>query len=156
MSPTIPLSSLAFLLVASFGRSAVRLNEDFVGLILQASLGGIAKDFNVSHLSGWMFSFTVSCKNVGFMVHNLKRFSCKTFDIFFHLWGGGGPNWCRDFSLWCSKQEAEWTTVGPKFKKSFAEIVKSSGKVPLKPKKLVFVRLSYPKNYYRSFFSQPQ
>ena len=33
----------------SFGRSTLRLNEDSVGLILQACLG-IAKDFNVFHL----------------------------------------------------------------------------------------------------------
>jgi len=71
--------------VASFGRLAVRLNEDSVSLILQACLGGIAKNFNVIHLSGWMFSFSVSCKNFGFMIYKLRSFSCKTFAIFFHL-----------------------------------------------------------------------
>lgn len=125
VSPSSPLSSSAFDLVASFGRSALRLNEDSVGLILQASLGGIAKDFNVFHLSGWVFSFSVSCKDVGFMIHNLKSFSCKSFAIFFHLWSGGGPHWRRDYALWCAEQEAEWITVGGKFKKrSFADVVK--------------------------------
>lgn len=117
MSSPVALSPSAFHLVASFGRSAIRLNVDSVGLILQSCLGGSAKDFNVFHLSGWMFSFSVSCKNIGFMVYNLKNFSCKSFSIFFHLWGGGGPNWRKDLTLWCDEQEAEWTTVGSKRKK---------------------------------------
>jgi hypothetical protein len=62
VSPIVPLSSSAFHLVASFGRSAIRLNEDSVGLLLQACLGGIVKDFNVSHLLDWIFSFSVTCK----------------------------------------------------------------------------------------------
>lgn len=103
LSPTVAFSPLVFHLVASFGRSAIRLNEDLVGLILQAFLGGIAKDFNVFNLSGWMFNFPVSCKSIGFMVYNLKSFSCKSFSIFFHLWGGGGPNWRRDYALWCNE-----------------------------------------------------
>ncbi|CAN6216915.1 unnamed protein product [Urochloa humidicola] len=40
-------SSREFWLVASFGRSAIRLNVDSIGLILQAVLGGYAKDFRV-------------------------------------------------------------------------------------------------------------
>lgn len=59
VSPSDPRSPLIFRLVVSFGRSAVRLNVDSVSLILQACLGGIAKEFNVSHLSAWMFSFCV-------------------------------------------------------------------------------------------------
>jgi hypothetical protein len=37
-----------------------------------------------------MFKFTVSCKNVGFMMRKLRSFSCKLFAIYFFLWGGGG------------------------------------------------------------------
>lgn len=99
VSPNKALSSPAFHLIVSFGRCALRLNEDSVGLILQACFGGIAKDYNVIHLSGWMFSFLVSCKNVGFMIYKLKSFSCKAFAIFFFLWSGGGPNWKREFAL---------------------------------------------------------
>jgi hypothetical protein len=29
----------------------------------------------------------VSCKDVGFMVYRLKSFICKSFSVFFHLWG---------------------------------------------------------------------
>lgn len=77
VSPSEAFSPTAFHLVASFGRSAIRLNEDSVGLILQACLGGVAKNFNVFHLSGWMFSFSVSCKNVGFMVTTLRIFLAR-------------------------------------------------------------------------------
>jgi hypothetical protein len=53
--------------VASFGQSAIRLNEDFAALMLQSScLGGQATDFRVKHLSGWCFCFEVHSKDVGF------------------------------------------------------------------------------------------
>lgn len=89
VSPSSSISSSVFYLVASFGRSAIRLNEDSVGLILQSCLGSNASDFNVFHLSGWVYTFSVSCKDVGIMVYKLKNFSCKLFAIFFHLWGNG-------------------------------------------------------------------
>jgi len=142
VSPTSAFSSGAFHHIMSFGRSALHLNVDSVGLILQACLGGIAKNFNVFHLLGWMFNFSVSCKNVGIMIYKLKSFSYKYFAAFFHLWSRGGPNWRREFDLWTLEQEAEWTTVGSKFKKSFAEVVHS----PSAPKRSVFLRLKYPKN----------
>lgn len=93
-----------------------------------------------------MFSFSISCKDVGFMIYRLKSFCCKSFGAYFHLWGGG-PNWCRDFALWRLEQESEWTTVGSKSKKSFADVVRSSS-VPKRP---VFLRLRYPDNYYENF-----
>ena len=114
VSPTSPLAPSSFHLVSSFGRSTVRLNVDSVSLILQACLGGNAKDYNVNHLSG-------------FMICKLRNHSCKTFLNFFHLWSGG-PNWRRDFVLWQQEQEAEWNFVGPKFKKSYADTVKSNTK----------------------------
>lgn len=150
VSPKPPISSSAFHLVVSFGRSAIRLNEDSVSLILQACLGGIAKDFNVFHLSGWMFSFSVSCKNVGLMVYKLKSVSCKSFAIFFHLWSGGGPNWHQEYDLRCKERDAEWTLVGSKHKKSFADIVRS----PISPKKPVFLHLIYPSNYGVAFLDR--
>lgn len=150
VSPISFPSPSVFHLVASFGRSAVRLNEDSVGLILQSCLGGKAKDFNVLHLSGWMSSFTVSCKNVGLLVRKLRSFSCKNFAIFFFLWGGGGPDWQKEYSLWLLEQDAEWTTVGSKPKgKSYADIVKS------KTANSVFLRLRFPRNYQRNFLSSP-
>ncbi|CAN6282755.1 unnamed protein product [Urochloa humidicola] len=85
-------SDREFLLVASFGRSALHLNEDSVSLVLQSCIGGLAKDFNVVHLSGAMFRFSVSSKAVGLLIYNLKHYKCALFAIFFALWGNGGPN----------------------------------------------------------------
>ena len=90
---------------------------------------------------------------VGFLIHKLKGISCTLFSIFFHLWSGGGPNWHKEFDLWCQEQEAEWTLVHHKSRKSYAEIVKSPSvlEVPHQ-RKSVFTRLFYPKNYFESFF----
>lgn len=83
VSPSPSSSVRPFVLIASFGCSTLCLNVDSVGLMLQASIGGVAKDFDVVHLSGWMFHFSVSCKEVGFMIYKLKTFICKHFAIFF-------------------------------------------------------------------------
>ena len=58
VSPRASSSPTIFHLVARvYGRSSIRLNEESMSLILQASLGGVANDFNIIHLSGWMFRF---------------------------------------------------------------------------------------------------
>lgn len=147
VSPPKASSPSAFHLVVSFGRSAIRLNEVSVAMILQSCLGGVAKNFNVFFLSGWMFSFCVSCKQVGFMVYNLKSFACKSFSVFFHLWGNGGPNWRKDYDLWLREQEAEWTVVGSKSKKSYAQVVRT----PPVNKKSTFLRLKFPDNYCHNY-----
>uniref|UniRef100_K3Z092 Uncharacterized protein n=1 Tax=Setaria italica TaxID=4555 RepID=K3Z092_SETIT len=100
--------------VASYGRSAIRLNVESVSLILQSCLGGVAKDFNVQHLSGWMFQFSVTSKNVGFLVCRSGSFKCNLFGIFFALLGDGGANLQRQYDLWLSKQQASWTYVSRK------------------------------------------
>lgn len=153
-SVSSPNPSSPFVLVASFGRSAVKLNVDSVGLLLQSCVGGSAQDFKVLHLSGWMFRFTVSCKNAGILIYNLKSYSCKFFSIFFFLWGNGGPNWINDYRAWCSESEAEWTLVGPKGKPivgnkpTFAEVTRSS--FP-NNRQSVFKRLFYPSDYNFNF-----
>ncbi|CAN6311657.1 unnamed protein product [Urochloa humidicola] len=70
--PPLGSSSSEFCLVASFGRSAIRLNVESVGLILQSCLGGVAHDFKVVHLSGFMCRFSLASKSVGFMVYRLR------------------------------------------------------------------------------------
>lgn len=112
-------------------------------------------------MSGFMFRFLVSCKEVGFMVYNLKSYSCKQFAMFFFLWGGDGLNWRRDLALWCEEQEAEWTLVGSKSKKSYADAVRSPLFCRAKHKpastlkrasnKSIFTRLLYPNDYHRNF-----
>ena len=157
VSPTSRSSPSNFHLLLSFGRSAIRLNEDSVGLILQACLGGVAKDYNVYYLSGWMFKFTVSCKKVGLMVYKLNNFSCKSFTLFFALWREGGLNWRKQYALFCKEQEDEWTVVSAKGKirgsqaasdrRSYVDIVRSSARSAL----LVFKRLSFPADYNRNY-----
>lgn len=85
--------------MVSFGRSAIRLSVELVGLILQSCLGGIVGDFDVQHLSGFIFSFSVASKDVGFLVYMLRSHVCKSFAIYFVLWGNGGPNWEKDYSI---------------------------------------------------------
>jgi len=80
---------------------------------------------------------------------SIKSFTCKSFAAFFHLWSGGGANCRRDYDLWCLEQDAEWTTVGSKIKKSFAEVVRS----PLAPKRSIFLRLNYPNNHVANYVS---
>jgi hypothetical protein len=98
-----------------------------------------------------MFSFSVSCKNVGIMVYKLKSFSCKSFTAFFHLWGNGGPDWKRDYALWLDEQAAKWTTAGAKSrsnaKLSYAEVARSN---PIK-KRPAFQRLIYPSNHFDNY-----
>ena len=141
-----PSHSNGFLLVANFGRSAVRLNVDSVGLILQSCIGGVAKDFQVMHLSRWMYRFSISRKEVGFLIYKFKSFICKNFAVFFFLWGNGRPNWKRELDLWNQEQQAEWTTVGTK--KSYADVVRSP---PLQKPQSVFLRLNYPSNYHLNY-----
>lgn len=146
MSPPI-LSTLTFHLVLSFGRSALRLNEESVGLILQACLGGNPKDFNVYHLSGWMYSFSVSCKNVGLMVYNLiakPSPSSSSFGV------EEAPIGVRNMicGVWSKKLSGQSWVLNPKQKRA---MLKLFALLRLR-KKSVLLRLKYPKNYYTSFF----
>lgn len=75
----------SFILLATFKRFLFRLTEESVAMTLQSYLGGRAANFNVRYLSQKHFSFTVSCKSVGFAVYELRRFTGKSFDIYFHL-----------------------------------------------------------------------
>lgn len=144
---SLPSSSSAngFFLVASFSRSTIRLDVNSVGLLLQSCLGGIDLDFRVQHLSGWMFHFTVCSKDVGFLIYPLDSFACKSFEVFFSLWGSGGPNWRKNYDTWIKEQDAEWTTVhrNNSSKHSYADAVKSRS---------VFKRLHYPEDYFSSNF----
>ncbi|TVU20466.1 hypothetical protein EJB05_36674, partial [Eragrostis curvula] len=115
-----------FFLVASFGRSAIRINEESVGLILQSCLGGVAKDFRVQLQKDWCFRFSVSCKSVGFLIYHLKSVLCKSFALFFALWGNGGPNWMRQKQIWECIQDEEWHVVCHS-KRSYASVVRSTG-----------------------------
>lgn len=65
----------SFFLVAAFGRCKFRLFSESVGTLLQATIGGSAKQFYVSQLGDRTFKFVVSTKSVGLFVANLRSFS---------------------------------------------------------------------------------
>jgi hypothetical protein len=114
-----PSSSLvgSFHLLAIFRRYTVRLTKESVGWMLQSCLGGSASGFHVQFQSDRHFRFLVSCKLVGFMIYNLKRFIGDCFDVYFLLWSNGAPHWEREKFLWEQEQLREWTCVTSKKQK---------------------------------------
>lgn len=148
-------SSSEFFLVASFGRSAIRLNEQSMVLILQSCLRGKDVDFHVIHLSSMMFRFSVASKNVGFLIYRVKSYVCASFAVFFSLWGSGGPDWKKNLDLWVREQEDEWTVYRSKSSrrssfKSYADVVKNS----VHHDQSVFHRLHFPDNYVMNFVDE--
>jgi hypothetical protein len=67
----------------------------------------------ISVLRDRVFSFCVASKQIGFHILKLRMYRCSLFKCFFHLWGRGGPNWEREFNLWQSECQSEWTLVSP-------------------------------------------
>lgn len=172
----LPISSNqvlgSFALVVSFGRCKLRLSDEHVGWLLQATIGGSAAQFHVSQLAHRVFKFFVSSRQVGFFIRRLVSFACDDYKLFFHLWGNGGPNWRAEYSAFSSEDAKSWTQVtstsnsSPVHSKSFAEVVRTpplsganavpikpisgANRVPLgdrsiiQPKKPVFDRLVFP------------
>lgn len=101
----------SFMLVVAFGRCKFQLSPDSVGLMLQATIGGVASDFRVLLLRDHVFRFTVSCKPVGFFISRLISFECDLFKLSFHLWGNGGPNWRHELRLFQQEEESSWSKV---------------------------------------------
>jgi hypothetical protein len=106
-------SSGHFIMVLAFGRATFKLDEDLVGIALEAAIGGFCGQLKVSLLLDRVFSFAVSSKEVGFHILKLKKFSCSHFKCYFYLWGRGGPNWTWDFQRWRRDMEDEGTLVSP-------------------------------------------
>jgi hypothetical protein len=102
-----------FMMVVSFARANFRMEEDLVALALEASLGGFCGELLVCSLRDRVFSFAVASKEVAFHILKLKQYRCQQFKCFFHLWGGGGPNWVREFYFWQRECQSEWTLVSP-------------------------------------------
>ena len=90
----------SFFLVASFRHYTFRLTEESVGLALQSCLGGSAHGFHVTYQSQNHYRFSVANKQVGFLIYQIRRFISNFFDVYFHLWRDGTPNWEREKQLW--------------------------------------------------------
>ena len=163
VSPISP--DQAFFLVVSFGRCKFQLSPTSVSVILQATIGGLAGDFDVLALGDRFFRFSVSSRLVSFHIFKLRSFECSLFKIFFHLWGNGGPNWIREWKLFCGEEEASWSVVNRNIAKenvfvradhSFADAVKKTpltgaNRVPIPQnpaRKSVFDRLFFPEVFH--------
>jgi hypothetical protein len=105
------LSSGSFLLLAAFRRFTFRLSAEAVSLALQSVLDDSQASFHVVEESNKHFRFSVASKKVGFMVLSLKRVITDSFDVYFHLWRNGGPNWRREYEIWCQEEDDQWTIV---------------------------------------------
>jgi hypothetical protein len=56
----------------------------------------------------------------------LRSFSYDQYQIFFNLWGNGGPNWIHEYGKFMSEEANHWTTVHRKkynHKKSYRDAV---------------------------------
>jgi hypothetical protein len=47
---------------------------------------------------------------VGIFIRRLVSFECSLFKLYFHLWGGGGPNWRSEFSAFTREEALSWTS----------------------------------------------
>lgn len=82
--------------MVSVGRCKFWLSEDVVARLIQVAIGGDSSCFAVEQLDDRVFQFSVSTKEVGFFIYNLKSYDCEQFKINFHLWGNGGPHSSRE------------------------------------------------------------
>lgn len=106
-----------FQLVVDFPRASFRLCSSSVGIALRACIGGSPGDLFDCPQKDRSYSFLVCSKAVGIWIYNLCSFICKDFHARFHLWRDGGPNWQKEWMLWCAEQNSEWTLVSRKSKK---------------------------------------
>lgn len=98
-------------MVVSFGRANFRLELRSVELALEAVLGARGALLQVVRLADRVFRFAVCSKHVGLDVLKVSVVSNQSFLCFFHLWSSDGPNWRRDYALWLSESEADWSLV---------------------------------------------
>ena len=157
------VSSSVFFLVASFGRYKFRLCPLSVGLLLQATIGGVARDFSVLQLGPRVFCFSVSSKVVGFHIFKLVSFECSCYKVFFHLWGNGGPRWDLELAAFNREEADSWVPVKGSIQrlnhKSFADAVKSGilmGANSLPIRQSVFKRIVFPDNAWGSHAVHPE
>lgn len=93
-----------------------------------------------------VFAYLVSCKQVGTIIHHLRKVSCPSFDLHFTLWRNGGPNSFREKQIRDAK-DAEWHLISRK-KKSYAHVASSRLRDVS-----VFHRLQFPADYFARNYS---
>ena len=95
----------SFFLLVIFRRFTFRLTENSVSLALHSCLGGSPAGFHVTYLRDRHFKISISCKQVGLLIHLLKRITTSHFDVYFHLWREGGAEWRREMAKWLEEEE---------------------------------------------------
>jgi hypothetical protein len=142
-------------MTVSFGRSKFKLDCDLVSIALKSCIGGLCDVLSIVQLSERSFRFSINSRAVGFMVYDLKSFSCDAFKCYFHLWGNGGPSWKREFADWQRECMEEWTLISPNKKRSMNAMA-ALQKRPSKPS-LKKSNFNYAKRHlnFATFFSYP-
>jgi hypothetical protein len=108
----------SFFLLAVFRRSSFCLTEKSVGMALHSILGGSPSGFHICCAQPCHFRFSIAPKNVDLLVTSKRRVTTEHFDVYFHLWRNGGPNWWVEFQKWEEEEENQWTLVSRKKKKN--------------------------------------
>lgn len=145
-----------FVLVASFGPSAVRLNEDSVDQSPPESLhwrcGKRFLCFASLRMDVQFFGLLQRC---WFYDLQTKAFLLQAILNLLPPLGQWRTDWRKERHLWCQEQEREWTTVGSK--KTYAEVVRSKPTATKvshpAPISSVFKCLSYPDNNQANYFT---
>ncbi|XP_066391622.1 uncharacterized protein [Miscanthus floridulus] len=104
-----PTPDGSFFLLAVFRRYLFHLTEDSVAMALHCCLGGSPAGFHVVFESDRHYRFSVSNKQVGFLIRSLKQITTEQFDVYFHLWHDGGANWVKEKIKWQKEEENSWT-----------------------------------------------
>lgn len=89
------------LLVAEF---KLRLIEESVSTIPLSCFGGRASLFRVKQLQNWSFKFSISSKEVCFLIIKDGNISVPYFNLNFLLWGDGGPNSSCELDLYLQQK----------------------------------------------------
>jgi hypothetical protein len=103
----MPLDCGFFLLV-SFSRNRFRLTEELVSICLQSVLGGQASDFEPFLMEEQIFQFSISSKNVAFMVLALSPVAEDLFKLAFFLYNDSGFHHALRFAKIDSGPSFSW------------------------------------------------
>jgi hypothetical protein len=105
----------SFYLLVSFSRFRFRLSPESVEHCLVSILGGTSKNFAAFQLEDQIFRFSVSSKQVGFLVLRLESFACDSFKLAFHLFNDSGLIAARVFTKSDSgPPPSPWTEINRK------------------------------------------
>jgi hypothetical protein len=145
LSPPPGALSAAIFLVISFGRCKFRLSPWSVGLLFQASFGGIDVNYHVFQLHDRVFQLSVTSKMVGFIYTISKWLSVQILKLSSTFGTRGGPNWIKEFRDFQAEEAAKWSIVeGKKLTASFAEsvgrpILSGANVVPIRKRRTGFI-----------------